>query len=483
MIDVKQMRITEENSEYYKVPKIELMENAGKAVAENLKKKELKGKKVIVFASHGNNGGDGFVAARFLQQAGCNVTVLFLGEEDKFKYEAKETFAKLKKIKSIKIIKKLDQVKEYDFIIDALLGTGAYGIVREPLAGAIKKINKMKGFKVSVDVPSGLETDSGRILDFAVEPDLIVTFHDNKPGLLQYKNKVVVADIGIPKKAVNYCGPGEVKAILKKRKATAHKGENGRIMVIGGSEDYVGAPALSALAALHTGTDIVQIFAPEKVAFAINAMSPDLITKKLKGDSFLPKHVDEIVKASERFHVVVIGPGLGYSKQHEKFVKRVLREIKIFKVIDADAIKHMGNMDVSNAIITPHPKEFEYMTASTLTLDDEANGDILKSISGNNVIVLKGATDIIADKYHYKFNDTGNPGMTVGGTGDVLAGLCAGFLAQSKDMFNSAAAAAFINGKIGDYLLEKSGYGYTAMDIVKNIRMMVREIAKNSKDL
>ncbi len=279
---------------------------------------------------------------------------------------------------------------------------------------------------------------------------------------------------------------------LPHRKRTSHKGDNGYVLAVGGSKDFVGAITLAGLAALRSGCDLVKIIAPEKVAWAVNCYSPDLVTMKLRGDYFKQKHFDIIKNQMEKFDVLLIGNGIGLNNETKKFCKKTIKEIKKFKVIDADAIKSISMNDCENSIITPHSKELEYFL-----INSKINKEIVKKISfkrnffsnaklikkitqkflnKNNVILLKGKIDSIISKDKIYYNKTGNAGMTKGGTGDVLAGLCAGFLAQSKDLVQSAVNGAYFNGLIGDILLKKKkGFTYLASDMVEEIRKIRKE--------
>jgi len=189
MITTEQMRFLEDNCG---IPKLKLMENAGKGVFETLKKLNLKGKKVLFVCFHGNNGGDGFVAARYLKDV-CNVDVYFIGDEKKLKPEAKANYEKLEK----SIFAKSPDFNEYDIIVDAILGIGIQGKLREPISPVVDKINKSTAFKVSIDIPTGTDPDTGEIADKVVNADLIITFHDLKKGLEKLKNKTIIVDIGI----------------------------------------------------------------------------------------------------------------------------------------------------------------------------------------------------------------------------------------------------------------------------------------------
>ncbi len=250
------------------------------------------------------------------------------------------------------------------------------------------------------------------------------------------------------------------------------KGQNGKVLVVGGSKDYVGAPAFAALAALRCGVDLVTVCAPEKVAWTINTYSPDIITKKLLGDELSLTHTKEIISLSELSDVVVLGNGLGRNKD---FVLKLLREIKKPFVLDADAIKVINLETVSNSILTPHEKEFEILFQNTIKripydeLDMEINIKNIQKKMDENVILLKGTYDTIFTKHRRHINKTGHDSMTMGGTGDVLAGLCAGYVALSDNLFESARKAAQINGKLGEYMFKQKGYGYTTYEMIDEI--------------
>jgi ADP-dependent NAD(P)H-hydrate dehydratase / NAD(P)H-hydrate epimerase len=257
-----------------------------------------------------------------------------------------------------------------------------------------------------------------------------------------------------------------------KLKRKDHKGSNGRVLVVGGSKDYVGAPALAAMAALRTGVDIVTVCAPEKVAWAINSYTPDIITKKFLGDELNLTHTKEIVTLSERHDVVLIGNGLG---QNKELVLRLLRDISKPLVLDADAVKVIPLDTVSNAILTPHTKEFEMLYGNTAKKfpyndkDMDANIKNIMPFIGNNIILLKRPVDIIFSKEKKQLNRSGHNSMTVGGTGDILAGICAGYLAQGALPYEVAVHAAMVNGKLGEYMFKWKGYGYTAYDMVQEL--------------
>ncbi len=250
-----------------------------------------------------------------------------------------------------------------------------------------------------------------------------------------------------------------------KRKKRSRKGDNGRVLVIGGSEEYPGAVYLASVAALRMGADLVRIAAPEKVAWTINSLCPDLITIKLKGDFITARHNDIIREAVDWSDVVLIGNGMGQRKSTADFIRKIIRENRDKKkVIDADAIKAVRLQDVNNSILTPHRKEFEILLDNS-GLDEGNISDRLE----DNIILLKGHVDRIISRDRTSINRTGNPGMTVGGTGDVLSGICAGLLCQGRSLFDSARLGARLNGQIGDRLQKKLGFGFIASDFLEEL--------------
>lgn len=277
---------------------------------------------------------------------------------------------------------------------------------------------------------------------------------------------------------MKYITPLDVRKLrLPPRIPAAHKGDFGKVLLVGGSQDYVGAVALAGIAALRSGVDIVTVAAPAKVAWALNTLAPDLITKKYDCLNFEKKHANTVIKFAKDFDCVLIGNGIG--KRSQPFCIEVIRALSkknMPLVVDADAIKAIGLKDVKNAILTPHKREFENLLENThirrLQLQKHIN---------NNVIIVKGHIDIIYAKGKAKYNKTGNPAMTVGGTGDVLAGLAAGFYAQTKDSWNSAIAATYINGICGDIVRGEVGEGLIASDMLKKIALVIDDIFKGKK--
>ncbi len=259
---------------------------------------------------------------------------------------------------------------------------------------------------------------------------------------------------------------------LKNRSEKSHKGDNGRVLIIAGSIDYPGAAVMAgnaAVAALYSCSDLVTIAAPERVAWVINTISPEIITKKIRCNYFMNKNSKEVLQLSEKADVVAIGPGLGRRATTGEFVKKILR-IEKPKVIDADALYLVDLRQIKNSILTPHAGEFE-----ALLRNNKLNEKNIPKNLKNNVILLKGPIDKIITKDKIYYNKTGNAGMTKAGTGDVLTGLTAGLLAQGNYLETSAKASAYINGLAGDNLKKKQGYSYLASDLIREITRIRKE--------
>jgi NAD(P)H-hydrate epimerase len=365
---------------------------------------------------------------------------------------------------------------EANVIVDALLGIGLKGAPRPPILQMIRSVNQTKCFCVAVDVPSGIDSDSGAVLSEAVKADLTVTFHKSKPGLQTARKQtgeVVVKSIGLPREIERLAGPGDVQLVVKPRRAEAHKGEFGRLLVIGGSETYSGAPVFVASAALRVGVDLAYVAAPSKTAYAISSISPDLITIKLDDSHLAPEDIAAVKPYLRNATAVAIGPGLGLHKETKAAVKEIIslvEDSKIPLLLDADGLKAFADFKhkfSTPAVLTPHAGEYKILTGKE---PDELNQKAIhvqktaKDLGA--VVLLKGNVDVIADKKRVKLNFTGNAGMTVGGTGDVLSGIVAAFLAQGTNPFEAAVAGAFVNGAAGDFVKAEKGFHMVASDLI-----------------
>lgn len=264
------------------------------------------------------------------------------------------------------------------------------------------------------------------------------------------------------------------KSLLKlKREPGSHKGQNGLVLVVGGSEDYAGTLALAGVAAYKTGCDLVTIAAPRIAAYAVNFLSADLVTKKFPCKYFAARHVNGVVKLAKKADAVLIGNGITLrSKEFVKALARRLTKLGKPMVIDADGIKAISIADVDNAIITPHKLELEMLMKNSGV---RTKKELVKKIR-NNVLLIKGRVDEIISRTRTAYNRTGNASMTKAGTGDVLAGLCVGYISQTHKLFESACLAAYNNGRIGDELFKKYRYSWLASDMLARIKMILKPL-------
>lgn len=461
------------------------MENAGRAVAEEIitrfKPEETP---VAIYCGLGGNGGDGFVTARHLAAAGYNVTVLLAGKPEDITDDAArknwnalqplQPAVKLHQIHDSTLIPQVDA----KIIVDALLGTGAKGAPRPPISQLIQKINTAEAYRIAIDIPTGLNADTGEAHEDTVKANVTITFYKKKTGMPSagsYIGELKVKDIGLPSQLENLTGPGDVEAAVKPRQREAHKGDFGKLLVIGGSEVYSGAPTLVALAALRTGVDLAYIACPEKTAYAISSISPNLITVKLEGTHLNASNIPKIKPYIEASTAVAFGPGLGLHKETGMAVQELVFLIESMQkplLLDADALKFFADFKrplKTPLVLTPHLGEYKILMKREPPSDlKEKAEDIRRAAEETGaVILLKGAIDIISDGSRVKLNYTGNPGMTVGGTGDVLSGIASALLAQGVSAFRGAAAAAFINGACGDFAYAEKGFHLTPTDLIK----------------
>ena len=484
LISSPEMRALETNAEYYGISLLQLMENAGRNIAEEIVSRFTPKKtKVAIFCGLGGNGGDGFVAARYLTCLGFKVEIILASKAVNIASEpAKKNWIALQPLTSIIPIREVrdsTQIPDVkaDVVVDALLGIGLTGKLRPPILQLVEKINSMNVFCVAMDVPTGINSDSGQVLGNAVNADLTVTFYKSKSGLAKakdYAGEIVVKDIGLPQEFERFVGPGDVMLAVKPRLAEAHKGMFGRLLVIGGSNVFSGSPALAALAGLRTGIDIATIAAPEQTANAISSMSPALITIKLKGKHLNSNNLSTLTEQLQSATAVVLGPGLGLHNETREAIKEIIEQVEKTKtplLLDADGVKAFAEFKRKldcPLVLTPHVREYEILTGTTLPIALVEKSQAVQKMARKlgATILLKGAVDIISNGECTKFNFTGNPGMTVGGTGDVLSGIIGGLLAMGANSFVAAVAGAFINGSAGDFVAVEKGYHMLPTDLL-----------------
>jgi len=466
MISSERMAQVDENAAALGVPRKQLMESSGNAVAREVRAVADPGARAAVVAGRGNNGGDAFVAARFL--SAYDVSVHLLGRAETIATDiARENWDALGGAdidrEAVRDSRDLD-LPDADVVVDAMLGTGVTGALREPEAAAARAINDADAAVVAVDVPSGVDADTGDSPGVAVEADRVVTFHDDKPGLDGLDASVTVADIGIPAAAERVLGPGDMRPVRRGPPA-----EDARVYVVGGGP-YTGAPALAAQAALRAGADLSFVAAPETVADGIQGFAEDLIVQSYEGERLAPEHVDDLVETAEAYDdVVVLGPGLGTADGTIEAAKRFLESFSGTAVVDADAVPVVPEVETEAELVcTPNRKELAKMGGPDIEDAGELGerADEIASFAADlgHVVVAKAREDVVTDGERTRVSRAGTPGMTVGGTGDTLAGAVAGLLG-GHDPFAAACMGTYANGRAAELLADRRG-GLVASDLL-----------------
>ncbi len=477
MLTATEMRVLDRNAEWMGVKVLDLMENAGRAVADAvLREFAAKGKRVLLVCGTGNNGGDGLVAARYLKPA-CDVTVLLAKPPSEIATsEALQSYEKVKDSVPIVVGGEHDAelIRKTDVIVDALLGTGVRGSVKDPYASLIRAMNESGKPILSVDVASGLGSD------LAVLPIATVALHDAKEGMTEENSgRISVAPIGIPPEVERTIGPGEF-AYYPAPAKDSHKGMNGRLLVIGGGP-FTGAPAFVASAAYRIGADTVHIATPDRAYPVIASFSPNFIVHALGGSRLVRADVGTIFDLASEMDAVVIGPGLGNSDATLEAIREIAKGLTIPLVLDADAFPALsGHLEVlkgKTGIMTPHAREFTVVSGEKPPPDLESKAAAAKAFAKTTgfTVLLKGAVDVVTDGDRVKYTRGGNPGMTVGGTGDVLAGLAGGLLAKRVRPYEAARLAAFTNKYAGDLAFEDLSFGMTAEDVADRVPRVLKK--------
>lgn len=494
MLSLEEILAIEENAVEMGISRLMMMENAASNIANFIKNKVKIGN-VIIFAGTGNKAGDGFATSRHLAYFGFKVTIILSDREENIKaYEASVNFGILKKLDfNIEIINSrelsdeeiLEKINKANVVIDALIGTGIRGELKGEVARLVNLFNKAKCLKVSIDIPTGIDPTSGKHGSVYARPDAIITMHKAKKGLanLPYNAEIIEANIGIPPEAEIFVGKGDVKYLFQARSPYSKKGDNGVVLVIGGSKIYHGAPLFTSLAASRSGVDLVFLMVPNVIATSIRAYTPDLIVLPYEGDYLKPNFVSEYESFIKKADCIAIGPGLGLNAEEGvKLVFDLAKKYNKVLVVDADALKTSvakERKENMTCVYTPHAGEFKILTGvepAPLTNIEERIRQVKDFAENLNVtILLKGHYDIISDGKRYKINRTGIQAMTVGGTGDVLTGLCAGLIARTKKVYESALAATYINGIAGRKAVEKYGNQINSSDLIKEIPLIIKD--------
>ncbi len=450
------------------IPGIVLMENAGARVAAEIKRMlgSLSRRRILVLAGPGNNGGDGCVIARHLYSAGAMVAVWLFGRPERLPVEAKVNWEIWQRIGPEAVVVPPEASNDLaaalagaDLVVDALLGTGWTGTVRSGIARAIEQVNASSRRVIAVDLPSGIEADTGQVGGVAVRAERTVTFGLPKPGLLfypgaEYAGEVLVADICLPAKLMavqgiqlNLTTPSELAAALPRRAADTHKGDYGKALVVAGSRGMAGAALLTAQGALRVGSGLVTLALPAGLQAAAVPVVTEALTRGLPetaAGSLSLAALPEIEELLTRVDALAIGPGLSTQAETVELVRQLLPRLRVPAVIDADGLNALAGESERlrqvqvPVVVTPHAGEMaRLMGTETEAVQRDRLGVARRAAQAwQAVVVLKGARTIIAAPSGEAYiNPTGNPGMAAGGAGDVLTGVIVGLLARGIRRF------------------------------------------------
>jgi ADP-dependent NAD(P)H-hydrate dehydratase / NAD(P)H-hydrate epimerase len=488
------------------LPGVVLMENAGaQVVAEILESSPRKNPKVIVLAGGGNNGGDGFVIARRLCDLGFEPLLCLMVDPDRLKGDAKIHFDVyinrglplfLLHANTIEALR--NEIKRADVMVDAILGTGVNGPVKEPLNQVITIVNEFAAEKmvISVDIPSGVSSDTGKVEGVAVHAAKTVTFVFPKKGFFlndgpKHVGDWKAVDISVPPSAAEALGlempklitEPFVKASVPQRPRHGHKGTFGHALIIGGSRSFVGAPIFAAKAALNSGVGLVTLALPESIYPMAAAQSPEFIFLPLadREGHFSEKAIDELAPLIGQFDSIAIGPGMGRFPEGEEWMKSLFSLLSNQPIVmDADALYLLrNNLNLvkqykGNVIFTPHPGEIARLVNKTVKEVEEDRIKTAKNFANEYQVylLLKGHRSILACPDGDLFiNPLGHDALGKGGSGDVLAGLITSFLAQGATPLQAATAAAYFHAKAGEEKAKVlSHYGVMPFDIINGVK-------------
>ena len=468
------------------VPSLELMEHAAQACVQVLEDEKVDLSHVCVVCGSGNNGGDGFAIARILQNNRYSVETFCMGNPEHYTEETQEQMHRLQECGG-KITYGMPQEDSYSVVIDAVFGVGLSRKVEGRYRQVIEQMNRMRGTKFAVDIPSGLSATTGCILGCAFKADYTVTFQLKKIGLelsqgRTMAGRVIVPDIGIStdsicedQEIVRTAGKDIYRKMLPDRPEDSNKGTYGRLLVIAGSKGMAGAAYLNAHAAYMTGAGLVRIYTSSDNREILQTLLPEAIVT-----TYEEYNKEELLSLLTWADSVCIGSGLGMSRLSEKILKTVIEYVKVPCLIDADGLNllaenknYLNQMAERRFVITPHMKEMSRLTGTPV---EELKADriqILKDFISRYRItcVLKDSRTLIAsEEKGIRMNLTGNSAMAKAGSGDVLAGVISGWMVQEKEAEDAAELGTYIHGLSGDLAkFEKGVYSVMARDLIEYI--------------
>jgi NAD(P)H-hydrate epimerase len=489
--------------ETYRIPGVVLMENAGRGTTEAISSffPDLQRRKVVIFAGKGNNGGDGFVIARYLLNRNVAVKVYLLADPNVLRGDAEINFQAFKRMKgevipvpsSMEFQKVKKDLERFDLIIDGIFGTGLDAEVRGYYREVINHLNSLQKPIVAVDIPSGLDANTGKPLGTAVRATLTVTFGLPKTGHLvspgvDYVGQLKVIDISIPRILIEeekihthlLDEEGIRKGLSVPRRADTNKSDYGHLLVLAGSVGKTGAATMVCEAALRMGAGLVTLGIPRSLNPIMEMKLTEVMTEPLPEtpkQTLSLKAFDSILRLCENKRAVVIGPGIGTVKDTQALILKLVKALKVPLILDADALTALATQAKSlptanrSLVLTPHPGEMARLLQSTPKDVQEDRIGISRSFAQTRhlYLVLKGHRTLVATPQGEIFiNPTGNPGMASGGTGDVLTGMIGGLMCQGMDILPSLQASVFLHGLAGDKAAsEKGEKSLVATDIIQ----------------
>ncbi|HXM20422.1 MAG TPA: NAD(P)H-hydrate dehydratase [Terriglobales bacterium] len=506
-------------SQRFGVRSVTLMENAGTAVADFVVSQYPSAERIGVICGKGNNGGDGFVAARKLKAAGKEVRVVLLAEPSELQGDAAEMFRKLLVAPVIvrpNIVRSSEELKreparsvfESDVLLDAILGTGFKPPVSGLYAEAIRLLNASSAPVVAVDIPSGADADvMGEQTGAVARADSIVTFTAPRPAHIFGRltdGPTLISPIGSPDDAVvsslqlNLITDREIAPLIGPRPLAANKGSFGHVLVIGGSVGKAGAAAMAGMAALRTGAGLSTVATPKSVLATVAGFHPEVMTEPLDETdagsistrALASGRMDALIKGKT---VLAVGPGISRNPETSEFVRSLVVKCKSPLVLDADGLNAFEGRATElsgkgrSLVITPHPGEMARLAGSTVAVVQRDRINVARTFAREHelIVVLKGHRTLIAQPDGTVWvNTTGNPGMATGGTGDILTGMVAGFIAQNPEHIAEAViAAVHLHGIAGDVSRESMGeHSLVATDLVKALPEAFRRVRESAAD-
>lgn len=515
----------------YHIPGMVLMENAGLGTVRMMEQVlgDPANSFALIFIGPGNNGGDGLVIGRHLHQRGCKPIFFFLVDPDSLKGDAEANMQIVKKLRfPFHLIDSAARVETLPVlykqflnrgipcfaIIDAIFGTGLKRPVTDQFANAIEFINSSESVRgvpvVAVDIPSGMDSDNGKVLGTSIRADYTATYGCPKPGHVlhhgpEFSGKIKVIDIGIPPEALKRANistelldktsAANLVCTLK-RAANAHKGDHGHLAILAGSKGKTGAAILAVTGALRAGTGLVSLFTPKDLNPIYESALIEAMTVPMPASSsFLDKaDLNVIGQELKGKNAVIIGPGIGTEAATTELVLKLYQALKLPMILDADALNilALNRKNLPKAagprIFSPHPGEMaRLLNCSVEEIQDnrvKAAREASKIYSNGRkdcIMILKGAGTIVTSSGGLTYiNTSGNPGMATGGMGDVLTGIIGSLLCQKLDAEKASAAGVFLHGMAGDMLYEEEGFGFTASELALRIPNCLQQLLQQS---